>query len=333
LAKTRIGPEEFSRPLRRLLVGIAVLCLLGLFLLWRIDSPRVERFRAMLIDAVVPSFDWAMRPVTMVAGMLDDFQSYTRIYEQNQELKRELQQMKAWKEAALQLEQKNARLLDLNNVRLDPKLTHVTGVVMADSGSPFRQSVLLNVGARDGIRDGWATMDGIGLVGRISGVGERTARVILVTDTNSRIPVTIQPSGQKALLSGDNSPLPPLEFIEDTDEVRPGDRVVTSGDGGVFPSGLLVGQVVLGTDRRLRVVLAADYQRLEFLRVLRSHELEPITDPGRLIAPPVLPPLPDTSAATAETAAGEPPVPTEGGDVEAAGSGLAEGADAGAVDG
>lgn len=333
MAKTRIGPEEFSRPLRRLLVGIAVLLLVGLFILWRIDSPRVERFRAALIDAVVPNLDWAMRPVTWASGVIGDFQSYAQLLEQNRELREELRRMEAWKEAALQLEQKNARLLDLNNVRLDPKFTHVTGVVMADSGSPFRQSVLLNVGARDGIRDGWATMDGIGLVGRISGVGERTSRVILVTDSNSRIPVTIQPSGQKALLSGDNSPLPPLDFIEDSDEVRPGDRVVTSGDGGVFPAGLLVGQVALGTDRRLRVVLAADYQRLEFLRVLRSHELEPITDPGSLIAPPVLPPEPDTSAETLESAAGAPPAETEGGDVEAAGSGLAEGAPEEAVDG
>jgi rod shape-determining protein MreC len=333
VAKTRIAPEEFSRPLRRLLVGIALLLLVGLFILWRIDSPRVERFRAALIDAVVPNLDWAMRPVTWASNVVGDFQSYAQLLEQNRELREELRRMEAWKEAALQLEQKNARLLDLNNVRLDPKFTHVTGVVMADSGSPFRQSVLLNVGARDGIRDGWATMDGIGLVGRISGVGERTARVILVTDSNSRIPVTIQPSGQKALLSGDNSPLPPLEFIEDTDEVRPGDRVVTSGDGGVFPAGLLVGQVALGTDRRLRVVLAADYQRLEFLRVLRSHELEPITDPGNLIAPPVLPPLPDTSAEALESAAGAPPAATEGGDVEAAGSGDAEGATAEAGDG
>ena len=333
MAKTSIGPEEYQRPLRRLLVGLALLCLMGLFLLWRIDSPRVERFRADLIDTLVPNLEWAMRPVTLASGMVDDFQSYSRIYEQNQELKRELQQMKAWKEAALQLEQKNARLLDLNNVRLDPKLTHVTGVVMADSGSPFRQSVLLNVGSRDGIRDGWATMDGIGLVGRISGVGERTSRVILLTDSNSRLPVTIQPSLQTALLSGDNAPLPPLEFIEDSDEVRPGDRVVTSGDGGVFPAGLLVGQVVLGSDKRLRVALAADFQRLEFLRVLRSHEFEVITDPGGLIAPPVAVPLPDISAAALESAAGEAPTETEGGDVEALGSGLAEGADAGAEDG
>ncbi|SEC25323.1 rod shape-determining protein MreC [Rhodobacter sp. 24-YEA-8] len=311
--------------MRRLLVGLLVAALLGIFILWRIDSPRVERFRAALVDAVIPNMEWALAPVTRAMTMIEDFQSYTRIYEQNQELKRELQQMKAWKEAALQLEQKNARLLDLNHVRLDPKLTHVTGVVLADSGSPFRQSVLLNVGERDGIRDGWATMDGIGLVGRISGVGARTSRVILITDTSSRIPVTIQPSGQKALLSGDNSPLPLLDFIETTDEVRPGDRVVTSGDGGVFPAGLLVGQVAMGSDRRLRVVLAADYQRLEFLRVLRSHELEPILDPGQLIAPP-LPSVPVATVDGEREAAAQPATGT--GEIGETGSGYAEGGDA-----
>ena len=99
-----------------------MLLLLALFLLWRIDSPRVERFRSALVDRVMPSFSWAMLPITKAAAMIEDFQSYTRIYEQNQELRRELQQMKAWREAALQLEQKNARLLDLNQVRLDPPI-------------------------------------------------------------------------------------------------------------------------------------------------------------------------------------------------------------------
>ena len=298
MAKIRTGPDEFGRPIRRILVGLLVILLLAIFLLWRIDSPRAERFRAALVDKVVPNFDWVLLPLTKAASMIDDYQSYTRIYEQNQELRRELQQMKAWKEAALQLEQKNARLLDLNQVRLDPKLTHVTGVVLADSGSPFRQSVLLNVGERDGIRDGWATMDGIGLVGRIAGVGPQTSRVILLTDSNSRIPVTVQPSGQKALLSGDNSSLPPLDFLEDQDQVRPGDRVVTSGDGGVFPADLLVGQVALGSDKRLRVLLSADYGRLEFLRVLRSHDLAPISDQGGIIAPPLPPALPEPLAET-----------------------------------
>ncbi|CRK75968.1 Rod shape-determining protein MreC [Nereida ignava] len=286
MARDRTTADDYSRPLRRMLVGILVVLLLGMYLLWRIDSPRVERLRIAMIDRFVPSMDWAMAPVTGLINIARDFQSYTRIYEQNQDLRRELQQMKAWREAALQLEQENARLLDLNKVRIDAKLTHVTGVVTADSGSPFRQSVLLNVGARDGIMDGWATMDGIGLVGRISGVGQNTSRVILLTDTNSRIPVTIQPSGQRAILMGDNEAAPTLELIENRDLVRPGDRVVTSGDGKVFPAGLLVGQVAQSPDRRLRARLAADYERLKFLRVLRSHDGELIEDQGTLLAGP-----------------------------------------------
>ncbi len=294
MAKDRNNHLDYARPVRRILIGGIVLFLFGLFLLWRIDSPRVERFRAALVDRVVPSFDWALIPASKLAEMADGFQSYTRIYEQNQELRRELRQMKAWKEAALQLEQENAKLLDLNKVRLDPQLTYITGVVLADSGSPFRQSVLLNVGARDGIIDGWATTDGLGLAGRISGVGRNSSRVILLTDSNSRIPVTIQPSGQRAMLTGDNTAAPPIEFLENADLVRPGDRVVSSGDGGVFPAGLLVGQVALGPDRRMRVILSADYERLEFLRVLRSHDNEVIKDPGALVVPPLPLPAPQT---------------------------------------
>lgn len=277
--------EDYIGPIRRLAVGLLVLALLAIFLFWRIDSPRAERLRAQAIDTIVPSFEWAMAPITGVINLISDFESYQQLRAQNQDLRRELQQMKAWKEAALQLEQENAKLLDLNNVSLDPQLTYVTGVVITDSGSPFRQSVLVNVGARDGIVDGWPTMDGIGLVGRIAGVGQNTSRVMLLTDTSSRVPVTIQPSGQKAILGGDNTLNPPLEFLEDTAMVRPGDRVVSSGDGGVFPADLLVGQVALGTDNRLRVRLAADYQRLEFLRVLRSQPHEDIPDPTDLLEP------------------------------------------------
>ncbi|MEO0359194.1 MAG: rod shape-determining protein MreC, partial [Pseudomonadota bacterium] len=256
----------------RLVFGLVLFCLVALFLLWRIDSPRVERFRMELLDRVVPSFAWASAPIDAVVGVVGSFQSYARIYEQNQELRRELQQMVAWRERARQLEQENARLLDLNNVQLDPQFTHVTGVVMADSGSPFRQTVLINVGKRDGIVDGWATMDGIGLVGRVSGVGNGTSRVILLGDSSSRVAVTIEPSGQRALLIGDNTPRPPIEFLENPDAIRPGDRVVTSGDGGVFPPGLLVGQVAVDPSGRQRVRLAADMRRLEFLRVIRYRQ-------------------------------------------------------------
>ncbi|MFY0623673.1 MAG: rod shape-determining protein MreC [Pelagimonas sp.] len=297
MAYDRGTGDAYTGPLRRLLLVVLAIFLILLFLVWRIDSPRVERFRAQVVDSVVPRMDWAMVPVTAGVNIVRDFQSYNQLYEQNQELRRELRKMSAWKEAALQLRQENARLRDLNNVQLDPRLTYITGVVLADSGSPFRQSVLINVGSRDGIVDGWATMDGIGLVGRVSGVGSNTSRVILLTDTTSRIPAEIQPSGQRVIVAGDNSAAPPIDFLENPDLVRPGDRIVTTGDGEVFPPGLLIGQVAQDPGGRLRARLAADYERLEFLRVLRDHGARRVESASGLILPRDLPdagdPLPE----------------------------------------
>ena len=279
--------DQYSTALTRLIFGGLVIFLVGTFLLWRIDSPRLERVRTEILDRVIPNFSWATYPLTGTVNIIRSAKSYKRIYQQNQELRRELQKMKAWKEAALQQEQENARLQDLNNVRLDPKFIKITGVVLADSGSPFRQTVLLNLGRRDGIIDGWAVMDGIGLVGRIAGVGERTSRVVLLGDTASRVAVKIESNGQTALLVGDNTDNPPIEFLETPETVQPGDRVITSGDGGVFPPDILVGQVTQTKSGRLRVRLAADMQRLEFLLVIRHKSHNIISNPAGLIGAPL----------------------------------------------
>ena len=286
MARDQNTSDQYSTALARLVLAAMIVMLLAIFLFWRIDNPRIEKMRMAVIDVLAPNFAWVATPVTGTLNLVRSAQSYNSIYRQNQELRREIQQMKAWKEAALSFEQENARLLNLNKVKLDPKFTHITGVVLADSGSPFRQTVLLNVGARDGIIDGWAAMDGIGLVGRISGVGDRTARVIMLSDNSSRIPVTIEPTGQYALMVGDNSSRPPIDFVENLEAVRPGDRVVSSGDGGVFPAGLLIGQVVQSSSGRLRVRLAADIQRLEFLRIIRHEPREKILTTGSLVGVP-----------------------------------------------
>ncbi len=283
------------RAVRRVVLMGFCLVFIAIFVLWRIDNPRVEALRLSLMDKLLPSFEWTLNPITSASRMIADFEELDRVYEQNRELRRELQRMKGWREAALQLEEKNARLRALNNVRLSPRVSFISGEVLTDSGSPFRQSALLNIGRIDGVQDGSATVDGLGLVGRVSGVGDRTARVILLTDINSRVPVLVQPAGQRALLTGDNTNAPLLEFIEDPEQLRPGDRVVTSGDGGIFPSDLLVGTVATGPQGRLRVRLAAEYKRLEFIRVLRQTPGETIPGTGDLIGPP-LPPLPAETA-------------------------------------
>jgi rod shape-determining protein MreC len=267
------------------LLGVIAALLVGLFLLWRIDNVRVEQLRVSLVDRFVPSFAWTVKPVAATARMIADLRAYQSVYRQNEELRRELQRMRGWKEAAMQLEQKNAKLLALNRVRLSPRMTFVTGEVMADSGSPFRRSGMVNVGRVDGVTDGAAVMDGLGLVGRIAGVGDRSARIIFLTDASSRVPAIVRPSGQRAMVTGDNGPAPVLEFIDQPGEVRPGDRVVSSGDGGLYPPDVLVGQVIVGPDGRQRLRPSADFRRLDFVRVVRVSPAETVEGPGGLVGP------------------------------------------------
>ena len=266
-----------------------------LFALWRIDNPRVERFRMAIVDRFVPTIDWSFGPINYASRMVRDFQSYTKVYEQNLELREELQRMKGWREAAVQLEQQNARLRELNNVSLSPRLSYVTGEIIADSGSPFRQSGLVNIGARDGVVEGAAAVDGLGLVGRVSGLADGSSRILFLTDASSRVPAIIRPSGQRTIVAGDNSVSPALDFIEDTEEVQAGDRVVTSGEGGVFPPDLLIGQVAVTAQGRFFVRPAADYRRLRYIRILRPGRTEQIVQSDdllgpRLPAPSLLPP-------------------------------------------
>lgn len=284
MARNESAPD-YLRGIRRVLIGVAALLLVALFLLWRVDNTRVEQFRADLVDRFVPSFAWTVKPVAATTRMLADLRAYSRVYAQNAELRRELQRMQGWREAALQLEQKNARLLALNKVRLNPRATFVTGEVMADSGSPFRRSATVNVGRLDGVTDGSAVLDGLGLVGRIAGVAERSSRVLFITDASSRVPAVIRPSGQRALVTGDNGPAPALDFVDVGDPLRPGDRVVSSGDGGLYPPDILIGQVFLGPDGRSRVRLSADFRLLDFVRVVRAAPLEAVDGPGGLVGP------------------------------------------------
>ena len=248
-------------------------CLILIFILWRVDNTRTELIRTKIIDFVSPLTIPLNYPIKVVGDFVRYFEIYSSLLEENKELKRDLQNMTGWKEKALQLEQKNAQLRALNNVKLSEDLIWVTGEMMADSGSPFYQSGVINIGLEDGIKNGSAAVDGLGLVGRISGVGQKVARVLFLTDISSAIPIKIKRSNQKGLMIGDNSPWPLLEFVEEKGLINIGDRVFTSGDGNVFPSDILIGTILIDNKKKLRVKPVANFESLEFLRILNTKKI------------------------------------------------------------
>ena len=248
-------------------------CLTLIFILWRVDNTRTELIRTKIIDFVSPLTIPLNYPIKVVGDLVRYFEIYSSLLEENKELKRDLQNMTGWKEKALQLEQKNAQLRALNNVKLSEDLIWGTGEMMADSGSPFYQSGVINIGSKDGIKNGSAAVDGLGLVGRISGVGQNVARVLFLTDISSAIPIKIKRSNQKGLMIGDNSPWPLLEFVEEKGLINIGDRVFTSGDGNVFPSDILIGTILIDNKKKLRVKPVANFESLEFLRILNTKKI------------------------------------------------------------
>lgn len=274
-----------ARTANRILLGIVVAVCLTLFGLWRAENPRIERLRMHLLDSFTPAIEWVGAPIRFVSDMTRDYREFIDLYEQNRALRREIGHLRAWRETARRLEEENAQLRALNNVRLAEPTSFVTGEVIADSGGPFRESALVNVGRQDGVIDGSAVIDGDGLVGRVVGVGERAARVLLLTDFSSRVPVLVQPSGRHAILSGDGTIAPRIEFIDDAEKVRPGDQIATSGDGGVFPPDVPVGRLVEVSKDRWRAALRADYDRLDFVRIIRYLPNTQIDEPAHLIVP------------------------------------------------
>ncbi|MFP4361177.1 MAG: rod shape-determining protein MreC [Alphaproteobacteria bacterium] len=268
------------------LIGLALI----LLLLGRAQVGVVEQATHAVRDALTPVMTAVARPS---AAMHDGFAWIGRQFalaEENARLRAQVERLSQWRAEATRLEVENASLREvLHAQRRRPVPIERTATVVADSRSPFVHTRLLDTGSRDGVEQGMAAMATGGLAGRVVDVAPHSARLLLLTDFNSRLPVLVLPSRDPAILSGDNGPLPRLDFMPLTPQVQAGDRVVTSGAAGLLPVGLPVGQVVRDEAGALRVRPALDVRDLRHVRLVRS------------------PPLPaDFGAGVAERGAGAP---------------------------
>ncbi len=185
-----------------------------------------------------------------------------------------------WQNAVANLQTENRELRGLLHFKTEPSLAYISARVIADTGGPFVRGLIITAGKLDGVREGMAAMTGDGLIGRVIEVGDWSSRVLLITDLNSRIPVTIAGSGDRAILAGDNSNQPKLLYLPQDAVLSAGARVVTSGHGGVFPPGLPVGVVTEAGRGVYNVVPAADLGRVNDVRLvdfsLKGGEFNPI---------------------------------------------------------
>jgi len=264
--------SRFSLPVRAAAQRIALPSLIFLSVLMvvlgKADIVLFERARTSIGDAMMPILDVIAQPLGSIAAGVHRVEDIFVVDSENQRLREENARLLQWQDVARRLQAENAGLRDLLHFTPQNARAFVAGRVIANSGGAFLRNVLIDVGSRDGVERGQAAITGEGIAGRVTEVGERAARVLLLTDLNSRIPVLLDGSRERAVLAGDNSSRPRLLYLPAKTTVKPGDRVITSGTGGIFPPGIPIGVVVSVDNGVARVEPYAELSRLEYLRIV-----------------------------------------------------------------
>jgi rod shape-determining protein MreC len=235
-----------------------------------------EQTRLRTAEVFAPAIGTISQPFQQAASIAEDIAGISHMRTEMAMLRQENARLREWYRTALMLEAENKSLQELLNIKTDPRHSFVTARVISDSGNAYVHSMLVAAGLSSGVDKGQAALAVDGLIGRIIEAGDNVSRILLLTDFNSRIPVIIQGSRQKAVLVGNNSDQPSLEYLPPDANISNGSRVVTSGDGGVFPPGLPIGIVALEAGGVYKVKVFADLEKIIYVRIVDrpdSHSL------------------------------------------------------------
>ncbi len=247
---------------------LLLMAAVALMIVGKVDAVIVDQLRTRTTDAVAPLLDALSRPAATVARGVNEIQDLARLREENARLESENAALRQFQAAAYRLSAENRSLRQLMNYEPAPPHSFVTGRVIGDNSGAFVRSLAVHLGYRHGVRDGLAVLGGYGLIGRTVQTGERSTRVLLITDLNARIPVVVEESRHRSILGGDNTDQPRLLYLPPDTKPTIGERVVTSGHGGMFPPGLPIGVVASIRESDVRVTPLEDPSQLEFVRIV-----------------------------------------------------------------
>lgn len=273
------------------------------------DTDDYGRARTLSDKVMAPVGDALSTPGRLTGQGVDGIRGYFFAVSENRRLKAELKDMRQWRDVAIALRDSNERYRAILGLKTDPPIPMASARIVTDSRGPFANSRLANAGAEAGIKPGNPVMSENGLVGRVVGVTQGVSRVLLLTDVASRTPVMIDRTNSRAILTGDGGPNPKLEYLRGQDPVKSGDRILTSGDGGVFPRGLPVGIAVKGLDGRWRVVLASDKAPVDYVRILLFQDFTQVANRAGLEQITVPPPTPGATTLPPPASATAPAAP------------------------
>ncbi len=259
-----------SRFWQTLILGLLALGLIALAL-----GGYLTPLSRILVNPIVNAQTWLATRYQAIRIYIEAPQDITRLMQRNTELEAQVSRLQA---EIITLEQQlsEARILEalVDFARVNPENRYVAASVIGRDPSPFVKYVMINRGSDDGLRRGMPVVTQQGLVGRIAAVTAGAARVQLITDPASSVNIRIEPSRAQAMLLGSITGELSLDLVPQSEEIKIGDLVLSSGLGGNYPANILIGQVVSVRHRETDLFQSAavqpvvDFSQLEIVLVI-----------------------------------------------------------------
>ena len=215
-------------------------------------------------------------PENFVIGSYQTIRDHFYLYSTYENLKKDYESLKATKLNTDFLKSENEALKSkINDV--STQSSELLAKVIIDKKSPFLRSVIVNRGSKDNVILGMAVLDEKFLVGKVVEVNYSTSRVLLLSDLNSKIPVSIEPNGVQSILSGSGSSFGEIQYIKENYELENDSEIFTSGSGGIFRSGIPIGKTIadenIGFDT-IKVKFHSDFSQLRLVKIVSFEEVK-----------------------------------------------------------
>ena len=250
------------------LITVTALCVL-ILLVSLSGFVKFENLRGVTANTIAPAVSTLASPLRAFGSFLSNATSFNEMRAELDEVRRENERLNEWFHTAQLLGAENQSLRALLNVNLNGHPSFLTTRLVIDPKSPYVKSALIAAGRNDGIEIGQAVIGENGLLGRVIEVFSKTSRILMTTDINSRLPVRIAGTQQKAILGGTNENMLELDYVPQAITVEKGMKIITSGDGRLMPAGLPVGEIVAVREKKIEVAPYATYEQSNYVRVLK----------------------------------------------------------------
>jgi len=260
--------SQFKIFLKKILIACVFVSALAFMMLSKADTYVLDKAGGTVSMILNPIIQVMQIPARIVYFGYEKVRDISMVYSQNAKLKEESKKILVLQNRVRTLEAENKILAQMLEYDILPEASYITAKVVAEEGDGFSHSLIVYIGDNKNVSKNQIVLGNESVVGRIEDINGRYARVILLTDISSKIPVIVERNRERAILSGDNTLYPKLLYTALNADIKKGDNIVTSGVAGIFPAGLPVGVVNKIVKNKIDVIPISDIERLEFVKIV-----------------------------------------------------------------